>query len=110
LFALLQLNDPDPLQWTLIYGASALVAVTAARARPTGLAPWLLALVAAAWAARLAWRIPWPVGDLFALEDGRELAGLVLVVAVMVSVGAAGRWSPHTRAAPVQEIPDPALG
>lgn len=90
----LQYNDPDPLQWMLVYGAAAAVSF---------LAPWRpiarrLALtvfvVASAW---FFWLLPEIVGvisfsDLFlkmdeiggAVEVGREAGGLAIVVAWML--------------------------
>ncbi len=90
----LQYNDPDPLQWVLIYGAAAVVSF---------LAPWksvarrlalIVFVVALAW---LFWLLPQIIGvisfsDLFlkmdeiggAVEVGRETGGLAIVAAWML--------------------------
>jgi hypothetical protein len=91
--AVLQYNDPDPVQWMAIYGAAALACGLALVQR---LWRWYavgVAVVAAGWAATLA---PGVIGrvaprDLFAapgmltpgVEEAREMLGLVIVVVWM---------------------------
>ncbi|MEO6039877.1 MAG: transmembrane 220 family protein [Saprospiraceae bacterium] len=53
LFAALQYNDPDPLQWMLLYGGVALHFALAAMGRLYRPAVWLWLAVALAWAAFL---------------------------------------------------------
>jgi hypothetical protein len=94
-FALLQLNDPDPVGWTAIYGAAALAWGLAAAGRP----PWPLAaavgMVAAAWAATLAPGViasgklrdlAGTMGPGSGAEEARELLGLVIVAVAMAAL------------------------
>jgi len=90
----LQYNDPDPLRWMAIYGAAAVVCLLALRRRLRRWMPLVVGVVALAWAATLA---PGVVGrvsprDLFreipmgstAIEEGREMGGLLIVAAWML--------------------------
>ena len=95
----LQFNDPDPLAWSLIYGAAAIAMFV----RSSGLFPALAALVPGLVA--LVWGgvvlvgiqgpVDWPavVGDVgmktVQVELVREAAGLFLIAFVMVPVGIA---------------------
>lgn len=96
--AVLQLNDPDPWIWILIWGAAAVVAALAAF-RPAG-APRAFALVVAAaalvWAATLAphavGRVPigrmfesWRMKDTL-VEENRETFGLLIIGAWMLVI------------------------
>jgi Transmembrane family 220, helix len=53
LFAILQYNDPDPLVWILLYGASAVHFALAAFGRSFRPTLWATALVSAVWMALL---------------------------------------------------------
>ena len=90
-FALLQLNDPDPLIWVTYYAAIA-VACTVAAYRPLPVAAFvaLAALTVAGAVVTLPGFVDWvlsrPVSDLWApmsadrshIEDSRELLGLLI--------------------------------
>ncbi len=92
LSAIVQINDPDPWAWLAIYLAAMLVALAALRDLATTGAAALVGSVALVWAGTL---LPKVVGaSLPALfeswemmgsevEEGRELGGLVLVIAGM---------------------------
>jgi hypothetical protein len=99
--AYLQFNDPDPVQWVAIYAAPMVVAAWAAF-RPAGY-PWALpaviAVIALAWAARIAPRAvgkirlsqmfaSWEMKDT-AVEENREMFGLLIVAAWMIVLAAA---------------------
>lgn len=101
LFAALQYNDPDPIQWIVIYAAAALSCLLAAiRARVDFRLPSAVALAAAIWAALL---LPQTWGaksfiDNLRLGEGmrdpvtevsRELGGLSVVAAVMIPLAIA---------------------
>lgn len=91
-FALLQLNDPDPVQWTAIYLAAAAVSLWGAVGRREPRAPALVGLVALVWALTI---VPHVLGhksfiDNLRLgegmkdpitEESRELGGLLIVTA-----------------------------
>ena len=93
LAAVLQYNDPDPVQWMAIYGAAALACVLALVRRLWRWYPVGVALAAALWAALL---LPAVIGhvaprDLFGnagmlaprVEEAREMVGLVIVAVWM---------------------------
>src|SRR3954465_13348832 len=106
-FAFLQLNDPDPVQWTAIYLAAAVCCAFALRARLNFRAPLLVLAIALVWALTI---VPRVVGhksffDNMALgegmrdpvtEESRELGGLLIVSAGMGGLPApwrrGGRW------------------
>lgn len=54
LFALVQYNDPDPVQWMLMYGGVAALYVLDALGRPNRPATWVGLAVALSWAASYA--------------------------------------------------------
>ena len=99
--ALLQLNDPDPVQWFLIYAAAAVVsAMVALRRAPPAAAPLVIGVVAVIWSV---WIITHMQGafawhrlaekmhaDTPAIEESRESLGL-LIVAVWMFLDAAIR-------------------
>lgn len=99
-FAYLQLNDPDPIQWTAIYLAAAGVSAMAAKGRVPFQAPLVVGAIAFVWAMTL---VPHVVGhksfiDNMQLgegmrdpltEESRELGGLLIVDAWMTVVLAA---------------------
>lgn len=90
----LQYNDPDPLPWMAIYGAAALCCLLALGGRLSRWLPVLVGLAALAWAAVLAPGVVGKVGprDLFrevsmatpAIEEGREMVGLLIVALWML--------------------------
>ena len=91
--AIVQWNDPDWLPWTAIYLAAALESTMAAFGRHERSRALVIALVALAWALKLAseaWTGPWVWN-----EAQRETAGVLLVAVVMLlawrSPGAAER-------------------
>ena len=98
LFALLQLNDPDPLIWVSYYAAIA-CACTVAAYRPLPRVAFLVLLALTAAGALLAlpgfadWVLNRPTSDLWApmsadrmyIEHSRELLGLVIAGACLVS-------------------------
>lgn len=106
LFALavaVQYNDPDPLGWMAIYGAALVVSALAAW-RP-GFAPWAcpaaVGAIALVWAATIAPRAlgKVPLGQMFsrwemknvAVEENREMFGLLIVAVWMVVLALASR-------------------
>ncbi|HTO92543.1 MAG TPA: transmembrane 220 family protein [Candidatus Sulfotelmatobacter sp.] len=94
--AYLQFNDPDPIAWTAIYAAP-MVASAWAAWRPAGY-PWqfpaAIALIALIWAATIAPRALGKIrlGEMFAqwemkdaaVEENREMFGLLIVAAWMI--------------------------
>lgn len=101
LAALVQLNDPDPVQWTLVYGLAAVACGDAARGTRYGwLAPGV-GVIAALWAALLASHaLPILVHTrLFTtvemmspeVEEGREFLGLLIVAGWMLLLVFAAR-------------------
>ena len=98
---LVQVNDPDPLAWMAVYGAAALISGVAFFRRVRPWVPALLALVALAWAGSIAPRVigKVPFGSMFegfemrnlAIEESREMYGLVLIALWMGVVAVAGR-------------------
>jgi hypothetical protein len=99
--AVLQLNDPDPVQWFLIYAAAAVVAgcVALRRRLPSGI-PVLVGLVAVIWSVWIMshmhgtfeWRhlAEKMHADTPTIEESRESLGL-LIIAVWMFVAAARR-------------------
>lgn len=101
LFALsvgLQINDPDPLRWMLIYGVSGIAVGILPGFRAMAAPTIALGLLAAAWAAYLGAQVFGIVGlsDLWmkmsekggAVEVGREAAGLAIIAAGLLGCGA----------------------
>jgi hypothetical protein len=94
----LQMNDPDPVRWMLMYGAAALAVGLLPGWRLLAAPTIALGLIAAAWAAYLASQVFGVVGvsDLWmkmsekggAVEVGREAAGLAIVAAGLLACGA----------------------
>jgi hypothetical protein len=89
--AVMQLNDPDPERWFLMYASVAILAALCALGRAVPRLALVLALVALAWAAAIApelWH-HWTVRDLGAqmsaarpeVEYGREFVGLLILAA-----------------------------
>jgi hypothetical protein len=107
-----QVNDPDPIQWMLVYGAAAIATIWAA-IRPEAIPRWLPALVgvaALAWAAILAPQVMGKVQvrELFAswemksprVEVARETGGLLIVAAWMAVTWVGCRWAGAGAAGP----------
>lgn len=99
--AAVQYNDPDPLQWTAVYGAAAILCILSLRGGLSWKAPAALALIALVWAATLAPRV---IGEgslvemfesvgmkTIAIEEGREMLGLLIVAAWMTLLAFACR-------------------
>ena len=93
----LQLNDPDPARWMLIYGASAIAVGLLPATRALASVTIALGLLAAAWATYLLSRVSGiGVTDLWmkmsekggAVEVGREAAGLAIVAVSLLACGA----------------------
>jgi hypothetical protein len=94
--AVVNFNDPDAPRWVAIYAAPMVMSAWAAW-RPGGL-PWympaLVAVIALIWAGTIAPRAlgKVPLGDMFkswemkdtAVEENRELFGLLIVAAWMI--------------------------
>jgi hypothetical protein len=99
--AVLQLNDPDPVAWTAVYSAAALMCGLELSRRLRALYPALLAVAAFGWAATIAPRVlgKVPFGEMFAefemknlqVEESREMYGL-LIVACWMTVVAIVAW------------------
>lgn len=96
----LQVNDPDPLRWMLMYGAAAIAAGILPARRIMAAPAALVGLAATAWGAYLLSEVAGvlDVSDLWmkmsekggAVEVGREAGGLA-TVAVFLLPGAAFR-------------------
>lgn len=96
--AFLQLNDPDPLFWVLIYGLSSALclAVVFKQNLPRVLRLFaLLAAVGAVWSAYVVWfgepNVMFPADDLTGwvlvdMEEGREMGGLTIISAVLAGL------------------------
>lgn len=88
-----QYNDPDPLRWMAIYGVAATAALLFAFDKLHITIPVVIGVVAIIWALLLAPDVigKVSVGELFqsvqmknqAVERGREMGGLLIVVACM---------------------------
>lgn len=89
----MQYNDPDPMRWVAVYGAAAIASLLGAFGRLPVLVPAVIGAGALAWALLLVPDVMGKVavGDLFetvemqnkAVELGREMGGLLVVVAGM---------------------------
>ena len=91
-FASLQLNDPDPVGWTLLYGAAAGLCLGGVMRAPMAVPAGLLAALALG---RAGWLYTDAQPDI--LRDGfddevvRELGGLVVVGIVALAILGTGR-------------------
>jgi hypothetical protein len=91
--AALQLNDPDPLRWILIYASAASACLVHRVAPRAWLPPAIVGLAALTWAGLDAPRVlpGLRFGDLFrsmkaetpSIEESRELLGLLIVAGWM---------------------------
>jgi hypothetical protein len=94
----LQINDPDPIEWMAIYGASAIAVGVLPARRFLSLVCIAVGLVAAGWAAYLGQQVfsVIKVSDLWlkmsekggAVEVGREAGGLALIAIGLLGCGA----------------------
>jgi hypothetical protein len=81
-FAVIQLNDADPLRWILIYGATAILAVLKMFFRMGSAWHLALAAIASIWALSLLPTI-FEYAEFKGTELEREFLGLVLVTVSM---------------------------
>ena len=91
-----QYNDPDPLRWMAIYGMAALAALLFTFDKLHIAIPVVIGVVAISWALLLAPDVigKVSVGELFqsvqmqgqAVENGREMGGLLIVAACMAGL------------------------
>ncbi len=98
-----QLNDPDPIPWVLIYGAAAVACALTLAGRQRWLFPVLVGIIALMWAATIAPRVVGqvPFMDMFAefemkdigVEESREMYGLLLIGGWMALLGHRTFWS-----------------
>ncbi len=102
LSAIVQLNDPDPVQWFLIYAAGALIcAMSAAKASHGWQAPALIGLTALVWGVwimvHLQTGFAWGhiaekmKAETPAIEESRETLGLFLLATWMFVIAARRR-------------------
>ena len=84
--AAVQVNDPDPVRWLLLYGTASSVCALHAVTRVPRWVPWTLAAVAIGWAATILPSVA-ASADFTGNEGERELAGLLLVAAAGVVLG-----------------------
>jgi hypothetical protein len=99
--ASVQLNDPDPERWVLMYLAVAFIALVGALGRPVPLAALTLFVVALSWAASIAPELlsGWRPSDLTAtmsserpeVEYGREFVGLLILASYTLTATLAMR-------------------
>jgi len=88
-----QYNDPDPVRWMLVYGLAGLACILKLRHLLRWYFPAALAVVALVWAASIAPRVigKTTFGAMFqsfdminsAVEEAREMGGLLIVAAWM---------------------------
>ena len=94
----LQVNDPDPVRWMLLYGAAGLAVGLLPARRWVSLACIAVGLFAAGWAAYLGQQVfsVIELSDLWlkmsekggAVEVGREAGGLAIVAVGLLACGA----------------------
>lgn len=84
--ASLQLNDPDPVRWVVLYAAAAAVCILHLVTRVRSFVPYALAAVAGCWAATL---LPGVLeaAALTGTEEEREFLGLGIVAAACLVLG-----------------------
>jgi hypothetical protein len=101
---IVQVNDPDPLPWMLLYGAAATACLLALLRRDRWWLPALTGAITLAWAASLAPRVIGnvPFLDMFgafemkstAIEESREMYGLLLVAGWMAVLAVTAARAP----------------
>jgi hypothetical protein len=94
----LQINDPDPVRWMIMWGTAAIAIGVLPARRVISLVAIGIGLIAAAWAAYLSQQVLGVIhfSDLFskmsakggAVEVGREAAGLVVISVALLGCGA----------------------
>jgi hypothetical protein len=94
----LQINDPDPVLWMVLYGAAAISCALLPAHRLFAASGALVGLVAAGWGAYLGIRVldQLEISDLWmkmsekggAVEVGREAAGLAIVALGLLGASA----------------------
>ena len=99
--AAVQVNDPDPTRWVVLYGLAAAACLLALLRRTYWAFPALVCAVALVWAATLAPRVVGrvPFGDMFGafemrsagIEESREMYGLLIIAAWMAAVAVRAR-------------------
>jgi uncharacterized membrane protein len=104
---LVQVNDPDPFAWILIYGLAVIACVLALLRRGHWLVPASVAVLAVIWAVRISPRVfgQVPFLDMFGafemrdtgIEESREMYGLLLVAVwlTVIAVSARRRAGAH---------------
>lgn len=101
LAVIVNLNDPDPIAWVLIYAAAAWTSFLAVLGRPSRALASAVAAVALLWAATIVPRVVGkvPFGDMFGawemqnagVEESREMYGLLLIALWMAAIALRGR-------------------
>lgn len=103
----IQVNDPDPWRWVVLYGGAGAACLLAGLHLPARSGAALVGLVSLAWAvAMLPGLSEFRFGDLFrsmkaespSIEAGREILGLLIVAAWMIVVVAGSRPRPRRSA------------
>ena len=94
--AFVQVNDPDPLLWIVIYAAAAVVCGLELRQRTPWWAPAAVGVIALIWAVTIAPRVfgVVPFASMFEefemknvqVEESREMYGLLIVAVWMLAV------------------------
>lgn len=107
LSAVVQVNDPDPIGWIAIYLAAALVCLFVLLRRQRWWVAAIVGTVALVWAATLAPRVVGvvPFASMFeefemrdiAVEESRELYGLLIVAVWMLAVAVVLWWRTRRR-------------
>ncbi|NVB79434.1 MAG: hypothetical protein HOV81_13650 [Kofleriaceae bacterium] len=98
----LQVNDPDPIRWMVLYAAAGIAIAMLPYWRPAAIASLAIGIVSAVWGGYLEHEVfrVLKFSDLFmkmnekggAVEVGREAGGLIIVAVAMIG-GAAFRWT-----------------
>jgi hypothetical protein len=95
--AAVNINDPDPVQWVVLYGAACVASVVAAVTGTVPIAvPSAIAIIAFIWGILIARRVPnleaytkmfdeWEMKST-TVEEAREACGLFIVAAWMIAV------------------------
>lgn len=94
----LQVNDPDPVRWSALYGGAAIAVALLIARREAALVGLAVGVVAAVWGAVLTSQVydKLAFSDLWlrmsekggAVEVGREAGGLVLVAVMLLALSA----------------------
>jgi len=94
----LQINDPDPIEWMVMYGAAAIACALLPSRRLFAVFAVIVGLVAAAWGAYLGSQVfdQLELSDLWlkmsekggAVEVGREAGGLAIVALGLLGTSA----------------------